>query len=657
MNRLDVATADTPATVRPGAAVPLWRKLARLLHPWRRRLAVVAAIIVASALAELVPAFVVRHVVNANLVAAQTHGLVLAGVVYVLAVAADAALTFGYTYLAAGVSQKAIAELRVQLFSHEMSLPASYFDTTPIGDIISRSTADVETVDELFTDGVATLLGQLIPLVAIAAAMLVLSPALTAVAAVAIPPLLLITRFLQVRVRAAERDTRVAIGRLNTELAETVGGVETIRAFGREDTFDARFRRALGRTLLAQARSIKYNAFFAPVSGLLASLVIATLLWVGGGSLSGVGVDLGTLIAFVMLFQAFFAPIVAIGDEWQAVQASIAGAERVFAVLDLPTDTTLPATDDGEAKLSRHEPHDRTADDRTSVPARQPGRGIVVSHVTFGYDPVRPVLHDVSFTVAPSEHVALVGRTGAGKSTLVSLIGGLYQPVIGRVRVGGRDPHSLHDHDRRLVLGVAPQSLQLFGATLRDNLTLFDPAISQAQIDQAVHLAGIQPLLDSLPDGLSTQLSGEGRGGGVVLSAGQRQLVGLARTVLGQPGALLLDEATAAIDGASDATFRAALRETTLDRGAAVLTVAHRISTAREADRVIVLEGGRIIEHGPPTLLLEAGGHFAALAELEAAGWDWQARTPSDITPGTTPTTTDPTTDLTTNPVTENRNT
>lgn len=582
---------------------PLWRKLASLVRPWRKTLLVVALCILASALVELVPPFVVRHVVNENLVPRRTNGLAIAGAVYLLAVAADAALGFAYAYLAARVSQSAIAALRVRLFAHEMALPVSYFDRTPIGDVISRSTADVETVDELFTDGIATLIGQLVPLVAVVVAMLVLSPLLTAVAAVVMPPLLVITRLLQVRVRDAERQTRVAVGRLNVELAEAVGGVETLRAFGREETFVARFRRSLRRTLLAQAQSIKFNAFFAPVSGLLAAVVIAALIWIGAGhTLTSLGVSLGTLTAFILLFQNFFAPIVALGDEWQSVQAAIAGAERVFEVLDLPTETP-------------------PAEQR---PATSAADGIELAHVSFAYDARRDIVRDVSFAVRPGEHVALVGRTGAGKSTIVSLVGGLYAPSAGEIRVAGHDPRGLNDDDRRATLGVAPQSTQLFGATLRENLTLFDAATNEEAIDRAVELAGIRRLVDQLPDGLETPLAGEGRGGGAVLSAGQRQLVGLARTLVAEPPVLLLDEATAAIDGASDATFRAALRATALERGCAVLTVAHRIATAREADRVIVLEDGRVVEEGAPSDLVAAGGRFAALAELEAAGWDWQ---------------------------------
>lgn len=605
--------AATAASVSHGRVsatrTPLFRKIASLVSPWRRDLVLVAGFIVASALVELVPPFVVRFVVNHDLVPRRTAGLLVAATVYVVAVAADSAFTFAYSYLAARVSQSAIATLRLRIFSHVMALPASYFDRTPAADVISRATADVETVDELFTDGIATLIGQLVPLVAVVVAMIALSPLLAAVSAVALPPLLIATRYLQVRVRDAERRTRRAVGRLNVELSEVVGGVETLRAFGREEAFVARFRRALRRTLLAQADSVKYNAFFAPVSGLLSAIVIAVLIWVGAGhTLSRSGVNLGTLTAFILLFQNFFAPIVALGDEWQTVQAAIAGAERAFEVLDLAPETAPP------------EPG--------GVP--DPAEGIEVSGVSFAYLERLPVLVDVSLRVGPGEHVALVGRTGAGKSTLVSLVGGLHAPDAGHVKVAGVDPRGLREEERRRLLGVVPQALQLFGGTLRENLTLFDAEVSDERVMRAVELSGLGPLVAELPDGLDTRLAGEGRGSGTTLSAGQRQLVALARALVREPAVLILDEATAAIDGASDAAFRSALRERALRRGCSVLTVAHRISTAREADRVVVIEAGRVVEDGVPAALVAAGGRFAALAELEAAGWDWQDAVPAD---------------------------
>jgi ATP-binding cassette subfamily B multidrug efflux pump len=589
------ASGPAPARRLPG-------KVASLVRPWRRSLLAAAACIAGSALAELVPPLVVGYVINRNLVPHRTAGLLVAGIAYVAAIGADALLTFAYSYLAAKVSQSAIAALRARLFDHVMALPASYFDRTPVGDVISRSTADVETVDELFTDGIVTLAGQMVPLFTTAAAMIVLSPVLSLVAVIALPPLVIITRFLQVRVRAAERATRVAIGDVNVELAEDVGAVETLRAFGREALFIDRFRTSLHRTLLAQRDSVMYNAYFAPVTGLLSAVLIAALIWAGAGhSLTGAGVRPGTLVAFIMLFQNFFAPIIALGDEWQAVQASIAGAERVFDVLDLEPDR--PPADAGPAGACP---------------------GIRLSGLSYAYEEHRPVLAGVSLSVEPGEQVAVVGRTGAGKSTLVSLAGGLYPPLEGLVRVGGVDPRTLSDDDRRATIGVVPQGLQLFGGTVRENLTFFDSSIADDRVWGALALTGMDDVFRQLPSGLDTRLAGEGRGGGLVLSAGQRQLLALARAVVTTPAVLLLDEATASIDGASDARFRAALRATALRDGCAVLTVAHRISTAREADRVVVMEHGRIVEEGPPSELLARGGRFAALAELEAAGWDWQ---------------------------------
>jgi ATP-binding cassette subfamily B protein len=563
---------------------------------------VVGVCIVASALAELVPPLVVGYVTNHNLVPHRTAGLFLAGVVYIAAIGIVALLTFMYSYLAAKVSQSAIAAVRARVFDHVMALPASYFDVTPVGDVISRSTADVETVDELFTDGIVTLVGQLVPVFTTAVAMVLLSPELSLVAAIALPPLVIITRYLQVRVRAAERATRVAIGGVNIELAEDVGAAETLRAFGREAHFVDRFRGSLQRTLRAQRASVKYNAYFAPVTGLLSSVVIAALIWVGAGhSLTRAGVSLGALVAFILLFQNFFAPIIALGDEWQAVQASIAGAERVFEVLDL-------------------EPEELPAEPGTT----RSRSGISVRDLAYAYEEGRPALTGVTVMITPGEQVAVVGRTGAGKSTLVSLIGGLYTPLHGSVRVNGADPRTLSDEDRRKTIGVVPQNLQLFGGTVKENLTLFDSSIANDQIWRALTLTGMADLVQQLPSGLDTQLAGEGRGSGLALSAGQRQLLALARAVVTDPAVLLLDEATASIDGASDARFRAALRATALRRGCAVLTVAHRISTAQEADRVVVMEHGRIVEEGAPSVLIAKGGRFAALAELESAGWDWQ---------------------------------
>ncbi|MHB2028287.1 MAG: ABC transporter ATP-binding protein [Acidimicrobiales bacterium] len=579
----------------------VWRDIRALVRPYRSLLVTAMFFVIVAAAAGVVPALIVRHVVNVNLIPKRTAGLFAAGVIYLAAIGVVALFTFAYSYVAAIVAQRSIATLRVRLFTHLAALPVSYLDNTPVGDTISRATADVETIDTLFTDGITTLVGQLFSLVAVAVAMVLLSPLLSVVSLVVVPPLAIFSRSIQLRVRDAERATRLAIGELNTQLSETVGGSETIRSFHRQSAFVARFRRALRSSLAAQERSVRYGAYFTPITGLLSSLAIAALLWTGTGGLLGDAVhNLGTLTAFVLLFQSFFAPIVALGDQWNSVQGAVAGAERVFSVLQLPV-----------------EPRIETASTINS------STGISVRNVHFGYRDGVEILHGVTFDVVPGEQVAVVGRTGSGKTTLLALIVGLYEPLTGDVMTAGVHPRSFEDDERRRVVGVVPQQVQLFSRSLRDNVTLGDPTFSDEAVSESLSLVGLGPLVERLPEGIDTRLAGSGGGEGATLSAGERQLIALARALVAKPQILVLDEATAAIDAQSDASFRAALRQTSWSTHSAVVTVAHRISTAKDADRVIVMEAGRIIEQGPPTELIAAGGRFAALVALDDAGWEW----------------------------------
>jgi ATP-binding cassette subfamily B protein len=335
---------------------------------------------------------------------------------------------------------------------------------------------------------------------------------------------------------------------------------------------------------------------------IFSALAMALVLWVGvaaQGTLVSQDISLGTLTAFVLLLQRFFVPIMTLGNEWQTVQSALSGLERIFQVLALPSET-FPS-----ASQRRPESNSNAA--------------IEMREVSFGYLPGLPVVHCVTLEVRPGEHVALVGRTGAGKSSVLHLLGGLYSPWSGTVRVSGNDPALLSGEERRRQVGVVLQVVQLFRGTVLDNLTLGDGSLSRDAIHCAAAIAGADSFIRALPQGYDTVL-----GTGLQLSAGQRQLLALARALVWDPAVLLLDEATAAVDSASEAAFRAALRTSVMDRGRAVLTVAHRLAVAREADRVLVMDAGKIVESGTPEELIRRGGRFAALLELEAAGWDWQ---------------------------------
>ena len=581
------------------------KQLLEILAPRRLQILVIGLTILLGACLDLVPPLVLKQIVDNHLTPGNPNGLWLWAFVYLASVAGSQGMTFITSYLTALTSQGALNDLRVRLYRHLQRLPIRYYDQNPLGDIISRCTADVDTVDVLFSSGVAGLMDDLVSLVTIAIAMIALSPILSLISALAMPPLLWITNSFRLQIRNAERQNRIAIGNLNAHLQETFGGVEVIRAFNREPVFIARFRRVLEQTLRAYNRSAKFSALYSPIMQILMAMVIVLLLWGGAQeSLYHIPISLGTLTAFVLLFKRFFDPITSVGEEWQTVQSAFSGAERIFQVLDLPTDDQAISADSDSPRSNR---------------------GIEIRNLTFGYFDQQPVLTHVTFSVAPGEHVALVGRTGAGKSSILSLLGGLYTPWEGDIRVAGMDPTQIQERERRRVIGVVPQAVQLFSGSVLENLTLGDTSAPPEAVERAMRIAGADALIQALPDGLDTQIS-NGTGGGVQLSSGQRQLLSLARALVWDPAVLLFDEATSAIDSASESAFRQALRDESSRRQRAILTVAHRLSTAREADRVIVIEKGRIQEMGTPEALIKKGGRFASLLELEAAGWDWRTQ-------------------------------
>jgi ATP-binding cassette, subfamily B, multidrug efflux pump len=579
-------------------------QLGAIARPWRLSLAVVSLLVVVAAVAQLAPPLIVRSIVDDHLAIGRAEGLFVLALLYLAAASGAQGLIFGYTYLAASIAQGVLNALRVRLFSHLQMLPMAYYDRTQMGDAISRCTADVETVDTLFSSGVSALVANLVLVLSTGVAMIVLSPPLALVSALVLPFLIASSRFFQVRTRQAERLNRIAVGQLNGELQESLTGMEVIRAFGRQEAFVQRFCRTLHATLLATNRATLYSALYVPATVIVAALITALLLWAGTRqSLAEWGISVGTLTAFILLFQRFFKPIVDAGDQWQKVQAALSGAERIFQVLALPVEP-VPVS---------------------SGPAVDPDNLVEVRDVVFGYVADRPVLHGVRFCVGAGEQVALVGRTGAGKTSLLHLVGGLYAPWAGSVRVFGTDPRAVVEDDRRRLMGIVPQTVHLFGGSIFDNLTLRDPLVPPEHVHAAARVVGLHAFIQSLPDGYATQLGGAGRGLGTQLSAGQQQLLALARALVWNPRLILLDEASSTVDNASDAAFRRALEVLVREPGKAVLTIAHRVATARDADRVIVLDQGRIVEQGQPDDLVRHGGRFADMLELEGSGWDWDS--------------------------------
>jgi ATP-binding cassette subfamily B protein len=589
-----------------------------IVWPWRARLSVVAASVVVGAVLEVVPPLITRTLVDDHLTVGRVDGIPMLALLFLGATVAVQLVAFVTNYVTATVSQSALHDLRVRLFGHLQTLPLAYYDRTPLGDTISRCTADVETVDTLFSTGVARVLTDMVRLVTATVAMLLVSPPLSVVSLIVVPPLALLTRAFQWRARDAERASRGAVGVLNAQLQEVFGGIEVVRAFNREPAFVRRFRLAIANAQRAYNRSTAYVSLYPPMTNTMAAVAVCILLWAGTRSFfAPFEISIGTLTAFVLLFQRFFQPIVALGDEWQTVQRALAGAERIFQVFALQPEPALVAGATSAARVTPAAPAESTVNEDAGAAAE-------LRDVTFGYIEGTAVLRGLSLRVRSGEHLAIVGRTGAGKSSALHLLAGLYSPWQGIVRVAGIDPRALEGEERRRAIGTVPQTVQLFQATARQNLTLGDPSVSDEAIRRAAAITGAARFIEALPDGYDTLISSGGRGQGVQLSGGQRQLLSLTRALAWDPLVLLLDEATAAIDSASEAEFRLALRAFVAERGRAVVTVAHRLSSAREADRVVVLDAGRVVEQGSPSELIRLGGRFAALLELESAGWEWR---------------------------------
>jgi|APSaa5957512622_1039677.scaffolds.fasta_scaffold11028_2 ATP-binding cassette, subfamily B, multidrug efflux pump len=585
-------------------------KIWPIITPWRLLLTGALVSVLVGAGLSLFPPLIMRRLIDEHLVVGRVEDIFTLALIYLGATIAIHLTSFLTAYSTSVAAQGALRRLRVRLFGHLQKLPVSYYDRTPIGDTISRCTADMETIDTLFSSGVISLLAESVRLLFTLGAMIALSLPLSLVLILTLPLLVIFSRRFQILMRGAQRALRKDTGVLNAHLQEILTRPEVIKVFGWEFRIVQRFRRVLADTLRAQNRSIAYGAMYDPLFKIFqAALVALFLIATASPVLEIFHVSIGTLIAFILLFDQFFGPLISIGNEWQVVQGALAGLERIFEVLALPAD---------EGQTIR-------ASYRGGV--TRPERVLVeVEGVTFGYAEDRPVLREISLRVDAGFHVAIVGRTGAGKSSLFHLLGGLYRPWKGCIRLEGKDPNEIHSSDRRRILGTVPQSGWMFSGSVAENLTLWDDTISRDAVEKAGHISGADTFIEKFSSGYDTTISDAGRGQGLQLSAGEKQLLALTRALVGDPSVLLLDEATAAVDSATEAAFKRALRIQLEERQGVVITIAHRISTAMEANCIVVLEDGRIVEEGAPDDLIQNGGPFAALWVLENAGWDWREK-------------------------------
>ncbi len=589
MSQLD--SDDIPAGLIDGR---LLRRLLGYLKPYRRSVALAIGLLsIHAALAIIGPAMTQRALDHA--VPARDFGLLgRYAAIYVAALLGTLAVDYAQVILTTRIGQRAMYDLRMAIFDHLNRLPIGYFDRNPVGRLMTRVTSDVETLNDLFSSGVVNVFGDLFTLVAIAAMMLATDWRLALVSFLVMPVMWLVVSVFRRHIREAFRDIRTRVARLNSFMQEHLAGVQVIQLFSRQRDAAAEFDAVNAAHLEAHQRSITIYAVFFPMFELVTAVALALLLANGGVRIAAGTATVGVLAAFIQLTRRFFQPLQDLSEKVNLLQNAMASSERIFRLLDTPVG--MPA-----------------ADHPVALPT--PLRGeIAFDHVWFRYDDQGPwVLEDVSFTAPAGETTAVVGHTGAGKTTVVSLLLRYYDVTRGRITLDGVDIRELDVATLRRQFGFVQQDLFLFTGDILRNLAL-DPGVGETQVEAAMARVGVDGLVGRLPGGLRHVLAERGRN----LSVGERQLLSFARALARDPRILLLDEATSSVDSESEARIQRGIAELMKDRTSVV--VAHRLSTIQSARQILVMHHGRVVERGCHDDLVKGDGIYRRLYRLQVGG-------------------------------------
>jgi ATP-binding cassette subfamily B protein len=499
------------------------------------------------------------------------------------------------------VGQRLTARIRDDLFAHALDLSLRFHDRTPVGKLLTRLTSDVDALAEVFGSGAVGLLADLVTLLVIATTMVAIEPRLGLLLLAIQLPVTLSMLWLQRRYRKANYRVREELGQLNADLQENLQGLEVVQMFRREGYNSRRFARTTEAYRQAVNGTIFYDSAISALIEWVSLAAIALVLALGGWMVTAGAMGLGTLTTFILYSQRLFDPLRQLAERFTQIQGGLTAVERIGELLEEPIEIQ-------ELPLEQ-----RSAAAQRSGVQRSSAGEVIFDDVSFAYRSDDPILTDLSFRIGPGEHVALVGPTGSGKSTVIRLLCRLYEPQRGRILLDGIDIRELPIPTLRQRLGVVLQDTFLFSGNVADNLRL-DARISDAELQRLCEELGLEPLLQRLPQGLATPL--RERGGN--LSSGERQLLAVARVAIRNPSVLVMDEATAFLDPSTEATLQRDLDR--LLSGRTAIVIAHRLATVEAADRILVLQRGRLIEQGSHSALRAAGGLYAQLAELQERG-------------------------------------
>ncbi len=565
------------------------RQLYTFVKPYQKQFYFLVFLTIALAILAPTRPYLIQIAIDEHVALGDAAGLLKIIYVLVVLMVIQAVAQWAHTYYSGWIGQVIIKDIRVRLYTHLLRLRLKFFDNTPIGRLVTRNVSDIETLADVFSEGLAAIIGDLLQIVTILGVMFYIDWKLTLVSLCTLPLLVISTYVFKEKIKVTFNDVRNAVANLNSFLQEHITGMTIVQLFNREQREFDKFKEINREHRAAHIRSVLYYSIYFPVAEIIQAIGIGLVVWYGAVGVLGMDLQIGILISFIMYLQLFFRPIRMIADRFNTLQMGVVSSSRIFKLL----------------ASSEH-----IANEGTHNPEKIQGN-LHLDKVWFAYNEEEYVLKNISFDVKRGQTIALVGATGAGKSSIINLISRFYEINKGTITIDGTNIQDFELSALRKHIGVVLQDVFLFSSSIYQNITLGNPNITREQVIAAAELVGASKFIEKLPGGLDYNVMERGS----TLSVGQRQLISFVRAMVYNPEILILDEATSSVDSETEQLIQDSIEK--MMQGRTSIVIAHRLSTIQKADKILVLNKGEIVETGTHDSLLEQGGYYTQLHQMQ----------------------------------------